>query len=144
MRYLGIDYGAKKIGLAISDETGSLAFPKDIIQNDHNIFSKLEDLIKEENIKEIVLGKSEDFKGRPNSIGVNIGIFQKELTAKFGLPVHMQKEFFTSVEARKGVNTKNNKTGAHSRMKKVESKNVDDQAAALILQRYLDKYDKHR
>ena len=49
-RFLGIDFGTKRIGLSISDENKKLAFPKEVILNDKNTFSQIEKVIKEEDI----------------------------------------------------------------------------------------------
>lgn len=147
---MGIDYGTKRIGVAISDENGTLAFPKEIVSNDGNTFDKLEEIIKYENISEIVVGESVDFSGKLNALSGRIEVFILELGEKFGLPVHKQKEFLTSVEARKaGVGKKDfSQTQAHSKLKQIKSGRVDASAAALILQRYLDRRnksdDKHR
>ena len=141
MRFLGIDYGTKRIGLAISDENGTLAFPKEILANDIKTFENLAILIKKENIKEIVVGESVDFSGKLNALSGRIEVFILELKEKFNLPVHKQKEFLTSVEARKSTNTKKdfNSPQSHSKVKQIKSGRVDASAAALILQRYLDR-----
>lgn len=140
-RYLGVDFGTKRIGLAISDENGSLAFPKEIILNDKDIFKKLGEIIKKENIKEIVIGESVDFSGKLNALSARIEVFILELQEKFVLPVHKQKEFLTSVEARRSKDGKkdSNPSQAHSKVKQIKSGRIDASAAALILQRYLDK-----
>jgi putative Holliday junction resolvase len=144
MRILGIDYGTKRIGLAITDEDKRLAFPKEILINDSNTFKKLERILKEEKISEIVIGESVDFSGKLNALSARIEIFILELKEKFQLPVHKQKEFLTSVEARKPPNAKKQFTpsGAHSKIKQIKSGRIDAQAAALILQRYLDRKNK--
>ena len=144
VRFIGIDYGIKRVGLAISDEGGTIAFPKEVILNDKSIFNKIAETLKKENISEIVMGESADFKGRPNIVAKEIEFFILELKKKFKLPVHKQKEFLTSVEARRfKENKKNsNKTQAHSRKKEDEIGHMDASAAALILQRYLDKINK--
>jgi len=128
MRFLGVDYGTKRIGLAISDENGALAFPKEVILSDKNIFEKLNQIIKKENISEIVVGESVNFKGEPNIVSEKIEVFILELKEKFNLPVHKQKEFLTSEEARRY---------------QVKPGRTDSSAAALILQRYLDKKNCH-
>jgi putative Holliday junction resolvase len=140
-RFLGIDYGTKRIGLAISDENGEIAFPKEILPNDFHAFDRLGVLIKKENIREIVVGESVDFSGKLNALSGRIEIFILELKEKFDLPVHKQKEFLTSVEARKSKNSKKdfNSPQSHSKIKQIKSGRVDASAAALILQRYLDK-----
>src|SRR3989344_4923705 len=169
MRFLGVDYGTKRIGLAISDENGALAFPKEVILSDKNIFEKLNQIIKKENISEIVVGESVNFKGEPNIVSEKIEVFILELKEKFNLPVHKQKEFLTSVEARKHPNAKRAliPSQAHSKVKineildgfsarkhkntflhfsrstshikQIKSGRIDAKAAAFILQRYLDK-----
>lgn len=128
MKLLGIDYGTKRIGVAISDENATLAFPKMIILNDINALKHLGEILEKENISEIVVGESEDFSGKLNPISEKIEIFISELKDKFKLPIHKQKEFWTSVEARRFQGS---------------GKAVDASAAALILQRYLDKKQRN-
>lgn len=141
MKFLGIDYGTKRIGLAISDENGTLAFPKEIVLNDLNTFKRFAEIIKEENIKEFVIGESVDFSGALNALSARIEVFILELQEKFQLPIHKQKEFLTSVEARKAGDTKRSlsPSQSHSKVKQIKSGRIDASAAALILQRYLDK-----
>ena len=151
MKFLGIDYGTKRIGVAISDENGTLAFPKEILMNDSNTMKKLGQIIEKENIGEFVMGESVDFSGKLNALSARIEVFILELKKRFKLPVHKQKEFLTSVEARRyenlggqTKNSKNSKRGlnlsqAHSKVKQIKSGRADASAAALILQRYLDK-----
>ena len=141
MKFLGIDYGTKRIGLAISDENGTLAFPKEIVLNDTGTFKKLGEILEKENIGEIVVGESVDFSGKLNALSARIEVFILELQEKFNLPVHKQKEFLTSVEARKSTTAKKDlsPSQARSRVKQIKSGRIDASAAALILQRYLDK-----
>ena len=143
-RFLGIDYGTKRIGIAISDENHVLAFPKEIVLNDLNTFKKLGDIIKKEKVGEIIIGESVDFSGKLNALSGRIEVFILELKERFKLPVHKQKEFLTSVEARKsGINKKSlNSPQSHSKIKQKKSGRVDASAAALILQRYLDRINK--
>ncbi len=144
MRFLGVDYGTKRLGLAVSDEGGVLAFPKKILQNDSALFEKLAAILHEEKIKSIVIGESTDFSGKPNVLASKIEIFIADLKKRFNLPVYKQKEFLTSVEARKTFDGKKKASVSqkHSKVKKVKSKRIDASAAALILQRYLDKRNK--
>lgn len=146
MRFLGIDFGTKRIGLAISDEEGFLAFPKEIVLNNGDTFKKIEEIIKKENIKEIVVGESVDFRGALNVLSSRIELFILDLKEKFNLPVHKQKEFLTSVEARKMGNSKKkfNLARSHTRVKQIKSGRIDASAAALILQRYLDKINNKK
>lgn len=144
MRFLGIDYGTKRIGVAISDENGTLAFPKEIVENNADTFKKIADIINKEKVREIVVGESVDFSGKLNVLSGRIEVFILELQEKFHLPVHKQKEFLTSVEARKAGNAKKdfNQAQSHSKVKQIKSGRIDASAAALILQRYLDKINK--
>ena len=146
-RFLGIDYGTKRIGVAISDEKGVLAFPKEIVLNDSDSFKKLGEIIKTKDISGIVVGESVDFSGKLNALSARIEIFILELKEKFQLPIHKQKEFLTSVEARRhqdfgGQARKAESGNQHSRLKQIKSGRIDASAAALILQRYLDKINK--
>ena len=111
----------------MSDENGTLAFPKEIIKNDEYAIDKICQMIKSENISGIVIGESVDFKGIPNKIWQNAQYFIEDLEGKIEIPIRMQKEFLTTLEARRFM-------GSRER--------VDDSAAALILQRYLDQSKK--
>lgn len=143
-RFLGIDYGVKRIGIAISDENAVFAFPKAIILNDKDKFKKVGAIIKSENVRDIVVGESVDFSGAENVLSKAIEVFISELKKKFKVKIHKQKEFLTTVEARKMGNTKMtfHKSGSHSKMKDKRGDKVDASAAALILQRYLDKINQ--
>ncbi len=144
MRFLGIDYGTKRIGLALSDESGTLAFPKEIILNDVNTWKKIEKILKSEDVGEVVIGESLNLDGSPNILLARIEIFIQEFKNRFSLPIHKQKEFLTSIEARKSKIGKQDrdKSQASSKVKKINTINIDASAAALILQRYLDKKNK--
>ncbi|MSU44677.1 Holliday junction resolvase RuvX [Candidatus Nomurabacteria bacterium] len=141
MKFLGIDYGTKRIGVAISDENGTIAFPKEIVPNDVNTFKRFSEIIEKENISEMVMGESVDFSGKLNALSARIEVFILELEEKFRLPIHKQKEFLTSVEARRSKDVKKDfsPSQAHTKVKQIKSGRADAKAAAIILQRYLDK-----
>ena len=120
---MGIDYGLKKIGVAVSDENAQMAFPKAVIVNDKNLIGEIEKICKNDNIGAIVLSESQNKNGKPNVIMGKITEFKKILENELGLPVFFQNESFTTVEAR--------------RYNDIE--NADASAAALILQRYLEQ-----
>lgn len=125
MRFLGIDYGTKRVGFAVSDQNGVLAFPKTVVKNNGELTKKIAAIIHEEKVGEIVVGESLDFAGLPNLLMKETGYFTGQLEKRFKLPVHLEKEFLTTVEARR-----------------YQAGEVDASAAALILQRYLDKINK--
>ncbi len=143
MKYLGIDYGSKRIGLSISDEGGSMAFPYKILQNNFELEDQIHNICGEENISAIVLGLSLDNDGGENNITGSIEAFKKNIEASLGLPVYYQKEFMTTVFAREamlasfGFNNKDiNKS---KKLSKPKIEKADSHAATMILQRFLDK-----
>ena len=139
MTFLGIDYGTKRIGLAVSDEGGRLAFPRETVKNNGELQRKLGEIIAREKISEIVIGESLDFAGLPNVLKREVDFFIENLKRKFKLPVHEEKEFFSSFEA----HDKMGKIAMQARKSKApKTENLDARAAAVILQRFLDRYNK--
>lgn len=130
MRILGIDYGSKRVGLAISDEGGSFAFPKDVLVNDDMIFNNLARIIEEENVEEIVVGDPGE-----NLVAEEVKNFVEKIKENFSLPVHLEKEFMTSLHVSQFLCKK----PIARKEKKERGEKRDDSAAALILQRFLDK-----
>ena len=124
MRLLGIDYGEKRIGIALSDERGSIASPLSVIENKREALAKIVGICQKESVTAIVLGESKDYKGNDNAIMGAVRIFSEDLKEKTGLPVYLEPEFMTSAQA---VRIQG------------EKKDVDASAAAIILQSYIDK-----
>jgi putative Holliday junction resolvase len=124
MRLLGIDYGSKRIGLALSDEAGGFAFPHSVIPNDGKALQKISDICAEQGISKIVIGESLDYKGKPNLVMREILPFAEKLGKATGLPLEFEKEYLTTAEA-----------------SRIQGKNetIDASAAALILKSYIDK-----
>lgn len=136
MRFLGIDYGSKRVGLSLSDEDGRMAFPYKIIGNNLELVDAIHNICGEEEISAIVLGESHDLSGKPNKIMGSIEEFKRNLEGELDLPIYFEKEFMTSLFARGNDGKKENNA---RKEKKTDSKKIDDSAAALILQRYLDR-----
>lgn len=136
MRYLGIDYGSKRVGLALSDIEGQMAFPYKIIPNNIELIDTIHNICGAEEAGAIVLGESKDLFGKPNKIMGSIEEFKKNLEGELNLPVYFEKEFMTTIEARgregKSINDAR-------KVKKGKKVNVDASAAALILARFLDR-----
>lgn len=124
MRVLGIDYGTKKVGLAVSDEAGTIAFPYTVIPNTGNLAEKMAEICQKEGIGGIVIGESHDFDGTPNPVMKKIMPFKKNLEDTLGLHVFLEPEFLTSKQARNIQES---------------SALTDASAAAIILQSFLDK-----
>jgi len=101
MRYLGVDYGEKHIGIAVSDETGTLAFPFTTFSNTKTLVEDIKKVVQEKQVVGIVIGESKDFQGKENPIMEKARAFAKVLGEVTSLPVFFEPEFMTSVEARR-------------------------------------------
>ena len=142
MKYLGIDFGSKRVGLAISDENGQMAFPYSVVSNDKNLFTEIEKIIKNEKVDEVVIGESKDFKGESNKIMTTIEKFKKEFETKTKLKVWLEPEFMTSVQADRSIVSRRLDTKSHQRSverQKTKKEMLDASAATIILQSFLDK-----
>lgn len=126
MKYLGIDFGSKKVGFAQSDDEGRLAFPLMIAPNDQMLLKDTLELIREMKFSVVVIGESVDGNGKPNAIAKDARKFGATIENSIDVIVKFEKEWYSTVEARKQPGNEGN----HE---------VDDQAAAIVLQRYLDK-----
>lgn len=133
MRYLGIDYGSHKIGLALSDEAGVMGFPHSIVPNTPRLTDELCALIARENVGAIVIGESRTLAGGENPIAEDARALGEALTLRTGIPVMYESEVFTSVEARR-----QHESVAKTRAPKKHTR-VDASAAALILTSYLSR-----
>lgn len=136
MRYLGIDYGIKRVGLSISDTEGLLAFPYKVVLNNLYLIDTIHNVCGEEEVSAIVLGESSDLSGKPNKIMGSIEEFKRNLEIELDMPIYYEKEFMTSVYS--GEQKSKNIFNAKKIKKEKEIKD-DRRAATLILQRYLDK-----
>lgn len=136
MKYLGIDYGTKRVGLASSDSEGRMAFPLIVLVNNTLLLKNIKNICQDQQITGIILGESNNFANEPNQIMNDIIKFKTKLEKEINLPVNFQKEFLTSSHSSvfKLKNTFNAKKIKND--KKVKD---DSSAATLILQRYLDK-----
>jgi putative Holliday junction resolvase len=123
MRYMGIDYGTKRVGIAISDEGGEFALPFIVLNNSKDLVKEIVSIAKENKIEEIIMGESKDYKGKPNAIMPQVLNLKKDLEKK-KLTVTLEPEFMTSENAERFQ-------GKHDML--------DASAAALILQSFLDK-----
>jgi putative Holliday junction resolvase len=124
MRILGIDYGAKRVGLALSDEPGQFAYPHSIIANQPLLAKKVAGICAKEQVGTIVLGQSLNHRGQPNLIMTKMEKFKKSLAKLTNLPIVWEPELFTTALARRSPGNKDM---------------LDAMAAALILQTYLDR-----
>lgn len=96
---MGIDYGTKRVGIALSDQSGRMAFPHIVLNNDTKLLEELESLIKEREVEEIIIGHSLGRDGLPNSIHAEVEELIGDLTLRVGLPIHLEPEQYSTQEA---------------------------------------------
>lgn len=138
MRILGIDYGEKKIGIAISDESAKFAFPASVIHNTsaNGVLKALKIICDKNNIAKIILGQSLTYKMQPNVIMKRVEKFKSFIEERLNIPVGYESEILTSKQAERMINEKKK---PHSRRFASLRGKVHASAAALILQSYLDR-----
>lgn len=133
MRYLGIDFGTRKVGLALSDEAGTMGFPREVVPNDGRLLEALGSLIARENVGTVVIGESIDYTGAENPVMQETRAFAKELQSMTGVPVVFERETLTTQEARRGPEGERLSPRSTGTV-------VDASAAALILTSYLERH----
>ncbi|MBL8090862.1 MAG: Holliday junction resolvase RuvX [Anaerolineales bacterium] len=133
MRILAIDHGEKRIGLALSDLTGTIANPLSVIKHVSRIIdaAQIAEIANQNEVELIIIGQSYDEEGKPNMAGRRAGRFADELKNQTQIPIEMVDESFSTQIARKarielGVSRK--KRAGHQ----------DEYAAVVILQSYLE------
>jgi putative Holliday junction resolvase len=144
MKYLGIDYGTKRIGLAISDDNGVLAFPKSIIENTPESIKNILTIVKNENIQALIIGKSLDAQGFENKVQKNIDAFVKKLSIASSIEIIEQDERGSSIAAASHLYTKSNIANEKwtGKLNAQKREHNDAYAATIILQRFLDRSAK--
>lgn len=125
MKYLGIDYGERWIGLAVSDVSGAFAFPYEEIENNAHVMEVLTRVIQQEGISAIFIGDTRAHTGESNSITPKAEVFCDMVRSQSGLEVSMVFEAWSSQEA--------------ARFAPQGEKHNHASAAAIILQRVLDR-----
>ena len=99
MKRMGIDYGSKKIGVAITDDTGKMAFPYAVVPNNEYFLEYVKDLVEERGVKEIVIGHSLDNQGQPNPIHQKVKELITDITLAIGIPVYLEPEQYSTQQA---------------------------------------------
>ena len=137
MRIMGLDYGDKTVGVAISDELLLTAQPVETVTRERpaklrKTFARLEALIEEYDVEKIVLGLPKSMNNAEGARCESTRAFGERLEERTGIPVIYQDERLTTVAADAVLE----EGGVRSMDRK---KYIDKMAAALILQGYLDK-----
>ena len=139
MRVLGIDYGARRIGLALSDATATLASPWRLLQRPPSeaetlrlMIAEITNLVKEDDgLEAVVVGWPRRLNGSPTEQTPIVEAFANALKSQLDVPVILQDERLSSHEAESRLATR------ESDWRKRKAK-LDAAAAAVILQDYLD------
>lgn len=141
MRLLGLDVGSKTVGVAISDELGITAQKLETIQIDESKYNfgmrPLKKLVRQYDVDGFVLGLPKNMDGTSGASVARSKAYGKRLEDKFGLPVHYSDERLTTIESRRVLVED---AGIHDRKKRKQV--IDQMAAVLILQNYLDLHRK--
>jgi putative Holliday junction resolvase len=135
-RVLGIDYGDSRIGLAMSDPLKIIASPFNTIRNEGNekCLQVFQSLIKDKDVEAIVVGLPMGLKGQETAQTKKVREFA-DLFYVLKLPIHLEDERLSSVSAEKSMIQQNIKTGHNKGL-------IDQRAAAIILQQFLDKQNR--
>jgi putative Holliday junction resolvase len=134
-RILGIDYGARRVGIAITDPLLMFAYPLTTLQNDKNFWKNFLQLFEEYNIQKIVLGYPLKESGEKSSSTELIEKFKRELEKKVKLPIILVDERYSSVIAKQQIIE-----SVPSKKKRRNKGLIDKNAAAVILKEYLDTF----
>lgn len=124
MRYLGIDYGDKRIGIALSDEQGILAFPLATVENGKNAVNQIKKICSEQEAERIIIGLPLSFAMKETEQTEKVRLFAGKLSKEINLPIEFENEILTSKMAGK---------------ERVNRQKIDESSAALILQSWIDK-----
>jgi len=122
MKILGVDYGLKWIGIAISDDERKMAFPYTTLENNSKLFSSFNEIIKKEDIYKIIIGLPLNKKMKATSQTTEVENWAEKLIKEVDLPIDFENEIFTSKVA-----------------DRYDAKNRHSAAAAILLQSYLDQ-----
>lgn len=133
-RIIAIDYGLKRIGLALSDPLKIFAYPYKTIHNDSSLWSILLSEIKSNNVIEILLGYPLKESGERSISTEFVEKFCEELKTRTNIPVKLWDERYSSEMAKSRI-----LESVTSKKKRREKGLVDRNAASVILQEYLDE-----
>ena len=126
-KLLGIDYGERKIGLALADLETKIATPYKILTNSKDILAKISQICQREEIDKIIIGMPLSLKGTMSKQYKSVVNFINKLKKELDLEIIEQDEKLTSMYAQR-------------LLKETKAKHLDDDVAAmLILQSYLDE-----
>jgi len=136
-RILAIDFGSKRVGLALCDPLKIFAYPYLTLNNDNNFWDSLKKVILENKIVLILLGYPLKESGDKSESTILVEKFHKELSEKFNIPILLRDERYTSLIAENNI-----LESVTSKKKRRDKGLVDRNAAAVILKEYLDEINR--
>jgi len=131
MRFLAIDYGSRRTGLAVCDPAETMAFPLDVLLGQKNLVEQIAKVVADEHIEAIVLGLPLNMDGSQGPQAQQVMAFAERLKQRVGVPIHLQDERLSSF----GAQEKLQMTGLS---KGKQRERLDALAAAEILQAFLE------
>ena len=132
MRYLAIDYGTKRTGLAICDRAETIASPLTVIHGQKQLLQKIADIVRAEDVQAIVLGLPLNMDDSEGPQAKLVFSFAGQLAEHLDIPIHFQDERLSSFTAE-------DKLGSADFTRKKKKKRLDAIAAAQILEAFLEK-----
>ena len=132
MRYLAIDYGTKRTGLAICDAAETIASPLAVLHGQKGLLNKIAEIVETENVDAIILGLPLNINGTESSQTKLTLKFAEQLKSRFSVPVHLQDERLSSFGAEEKL------APAEFTKGKIK-KRIDAVAAAEILEAFLEQ-----
>ncbi|MDA8611398.1 Holliday junction resolvase RuvX [Candidatus Pacebacteria bacterium] len=101
MRLLGIDYGTKRVGIAISDDGGRLAFPHTTVSNNKDLVEEIKLITSEYEVELIIVGDSKNYQMKDNQIMEEVKDFVEDLMDETKIKTILHPEFMTSMQVSK-------------------------------------------
>jgi len=132
-RYMGIDYGSKRVGIALCDPLLTFAYSFKTLENGNNFLKELKSIIEEKNVVKIILGLPSESYHASKILAEEVRKLKRTLETKFSLEVILWDEEFTSILAKQQV-----LDSVKSKKKRKDKGLIDRNSAAIILQEYLN------
>ncbi len=131
MKYLGIDYGTKRTGLAISDVSGRVAVLKETVEEDSQdrVIGRIKEIVSEDDVECVVIGLPISMSGEPTDMTEEVERFIEKLRNHVATPVQTTDERLTTEMANK-------------LLRGVKKEERDQVAAQILLQNFLDEQNQ--
>ncbi len=128
MKYLGVDYGTKRTGLAISDVSGRVAVLKETIEveSQDEVIARMKEIVEEDDVETVVIGLPINMEGEQTEMTERVERFVEKLRNHIDIPVQTTDERLTTEMAKK-------------LLRGLKKKERDQVAAQILLQNFLDE-----